>query len=58
MNKKNVEDMLIAAVCVIVFLAIIVMMVALSINNGDLAIGAMLSVVTITVIYAITMAVL
>ena len=50
--------MLIAAVCVIVFLAIIVMMVALSINNGDLAIGAMLSVVTITVIYAITMAVL
>ena len=58
MTKKKTEDMFIAAICVIVCLAIIVMMVALSLNNGDLAIGAMLSVVTITVIYAITMAVL
>ena len=58
MNKKKVEDTLITAICVVVCLAIIMMMVALWLSNGALAIGAMLVVITITVIYALVMAVL
>lgn len=58
MNKKKVEDMLITAICIVVCLAIIMMMVALWLSNGALAIGSMLVVITITVIYALVMAVL
>ena len=58
MTKKKVEDLFITTICVVVCLAIILMMVALFLNNGTLAIGSMLSVVTITVIYALVMAVL
>ena len=58
MTKKKVEDMLITAICVVVCLAIIMMMVALWLSNGALAIGSMLVVITITVIYALVMAVL
>ena len=50
--------MLITAICVVVCLAIIVMMAALWVSNGVLAIGSMLVVITITVIYALVMAVL
>ena len=58
MTKKKVEDMLITAICIVVCLAIIMMMVALWLSNGALAIGSMLVVITITVIYALVMAVL
>ena len=58
MNKKKVEDTLITAICVVVCLAIIMMMVALWLSNGALAIGSMLVVITITVIYALVMTVL
>ncbi len=58
MTKKKVEDILITTICVVVCVAIILMMVALFLNNGTLAIGAMLAVITITLVYALVMAVL
>ena len=58
MTKKKVEDILITTICVVVCVAIILMMVALFLNNGTLAIGAMLAVFTITLVYALVMAVL
>ena len=58
MTKSKIEDMFITAICVVVCLAIIMMMVALWLSNGALAIGSMLVVITITVIYALVMAVL
>ena len=58
MNKRKVEDILIASIVIAVILAIIAMVVAIALNNGTIAIGAMLVVITITMVYALIMSVL
>ena len=58
MNKDRIENILIASIVVAVMLAIIAMVVAIALDEGSIAIGAMLTVVVVTLIYSLIMSVL
>ena len=58
MNKNKIEDILIASIVVAVILAIIAMVVAIALDNGTIAIGAMVAVISVTLIYSLIMSVL
>ena len=58
MNKDRIENILIASIVVAVMLAIIAMVVAIALDEGGIAIGAMLTVVVVTLIYSLIMSVL
>ena len=58
MNKDRIENILIASIVVAVMLAIIAMVVAIALDEGGIAIGAMLTVVVVILIYSLIMSVL
>ena len=55
MNKDKIVDIIVLVTSVLVCVCIAVMGVAAYLQNGDIAIGAMLSAVVITLIYALIM---
>ena len=58
MNKNKIEDILIASIVAATILAIIAMVVAIVLDKGVIAIGAMVAVISVTLIYSLIMSVL
>ena len=58
MNKDKIVDIIVLVTSTLVCVCIAVMGVAAYLQNGDIAIGAMLAAVSITLIYALIMMVI
>ena len=58
MNKDKIVDIIVLVTSVLVCVCIATMGVAAYLQNGDIAIGAMLSAIVITLIYALIMMVI